>query len=252
MSQTSDAIARALVYKNQGAIRSQPLIPLLEQRLQGAVQDVYGPGFTAQVYSGGQGETSKRTGSVRHDHGKAADVYIVDPNGKRVTGDGLAPLGQYWAAKRYGGVGMEMKGGGVHLDAWEKPPQGGGMHWNYANQGGNYTDAMRAAMEAGMRGELPSGIQNIVAAAQGQNAQNAQQPLEQFAAVPSRGPDAPNLQNAAANLAPQMLEPTKRPEIPNFAAMIAQAATPTVDPLLRTRKKPQIIAPQDDPFALFG
>lgn len=148
-----------LQYTNEGATRSLPLIAPLESRISEAVSAVYGPGYVAQVYSGGQpgkGSGGKRVGSVRHDHGKAADVYVVGPDGKRVTGDALAPLGQYWAAKRYGGVGLEMRGGGIHLDAWEKPPAGGGMHWNYAGEGGRYTDAMRSAMEAGLRGELPS------------------------------------------------------------------------------------------------
>lgn len=147
-----------IVYTNSGAIRNKKLIPLLERRLQEAVSSVYGEGYTAQVYSGGQparGEKGRRTGSVRHNHGRAADVYIVAPDGKRVTGDGLAPLGQYWAAKKYGGVGLEMHGGGIHLDAWSKPPPGGGMSWNYARKGGRFTKGQRQAVSAGLSGELP-------------------------------------------------------------------------------------------------
>jgi hypothetical protein len=150
----------ALSYINQGAVRRQPLAPILEDRIKEAVRAVYGDGYSAQVYSGGQqgkGSGGKRVGSVRHDHGKAGDIYIVGPDGKRVTGDALAPLGQYWAAKRYGGVGMEMKGGGIHLDVWETPPPGGGMAWNYADKGGRYTPAMKTAIEAGLRGQMPFG-----------------------------------------------------------------------------------------------
>lgn len=145
----------ALSYGNQNAIRSQPLIPQLEERLREAIVAVYGPGYSAQVYSGGQpGKDSggRRTGSIRHDHGKAADIYVVGPDGKRVTGDRLGPLGQYWAAKRYGGVGLEMNGGGIHLDAWDTPPPGGGMSWFY----GEPSEAQRAAIAAGLEGTLPT------------------------------------------------------------------------------------------------
>lgn len=147
-----------LSYTNTGAIRNRPLVPILERRIAEAVQSVYGPGFTAQVYSGGQeakGQGRRRTGSVRHDLGRAADVYIVGPDGTRVTGDGLAPLAQYWSGKKYGGVGLEMRGGGIHLDAWETPPKGGGMSWNYASKGGRFTPAQRSAVAAGLAGELP-------------------------------------------------------------------------------------------------
>jgi hypothetical protein len=135
-------------------IRDKPLITDLEDKISGAVAAVYGEGYKARVYSGGQ-EGDQRTGSVRHDHGKAADVHIFAPDGRQLMGDELAPLGQFWAASKYGGVGMEMKGGGIHLDAWETPPPGGGMSWDYVAEGGQYTPAQRAAIEAGLRGEMP-------------------------------------------------------------------------------------------------
>lgn len=155
-----------LKYLNQGATRKLPLNPVLEQRIADAISNVYGPGYTAQIYSGGQpgkGE-GPRVGSVRHDHGKAGDIYVVGPDGKRVTGDALAPLGQYWQAKKYGGTGMEMRGGGIHLDMWEKPPPGGGMTWNYANQRGRFTPAQREALALGQKGVLPGGAQQMAMA----------------------------------------------------------------------------------------
>jgi muramidase (phage lysozyme) len=141
-------------YMNQDAIRNQQLTEQLYGYLGDAVSNVYGPGYRLGVYSGGQ-SGERRTGSVRHNEGRAADVYVIDPEGNRLSGDALAPLGQYWAAKKYGGVGMEMHGGGIHLDEWATPPAGGGMSWNYADQGGQYTTAQQAAIEAGLRGELP-------------------------------------------------------------------------------------------------
>lgn len=144
-----------VTYTNTGAIRNQEVTERLSGNLTDAVVSVYGPGYRAQVYSGGQpgkGSGGRRTGSTRHDHGRAADVYIVDPNGKRLTGDQLAPLAQYWLARGYGGVGIEMRGGGIHLDEHTDRAR----TWNYVKQGGRYTAGQRAAIEAGLRGELPS------------------------------------------------------------------------------------------------
>lgn len=157
-----------LSYMNDGAVRNHPIRTTLAERIKEAIGAVYGPGYRVGVYSGGQperGSGGDRVGSVRHDGGRAADIYVMGPDGKRLRGDALALLGQYWAAKRYGGVGMEMAGGGVHLDEWEKPPPGGGMAWNYARRGGQYTPAMRAAIEAGLGGTLPQ----LYAAAGGAN-----------------------------------------------------------------------------------
>lgn len=140
-------------YANQGATRSQPLTPTLETSVAAAVAAVYGPGATARVYSGGQPGKGggARVGSTRHDHGHAADVHIYDAQGRQITGDGLAPLAQYWLATRQGGAGLEMRGGGIHLDEH----RGRAPTWNYAAEGGRYTAAQRAAVEAGLRGEYP-------------------------------------------------------------------------------------------------
>lgn len=192
-----------VILDNSGAKRKLPPDPVLEDRLSLAVGAVYGPGYEVRVYSGGQktkaelrqeaeaqgltGEAvdayiaANYTGSVRHEHGRAADVKIFGPDGTQVTGDGLAPLAQYWAASRFGGVGLEMNGGGIHLDVWETPPPGGGMSWNYAGQGGQLTPAQQAAMDAGLRGEMPElrgtpGTPGATAAA---------------SVLPPVGPDAP-------------------------------------------------------------
>lgn len=62
-----------LRYANQGATRNLPLSPELASAL-GFLPEL---GVTAEVFSGGQaakGSGGPRTGSVRHDHGNAADV----------------------------------------------------------------------------------------------------------------------------------------------------------------------------------
>lgn len=66
-------MASYIRYANQGATRNQPLSDDLLKRLAYLEQ----MGITAEVFSGGQdgiGEGSRRTGSVRHDHGGAGDI----------------------------------------------------------------------------------------------------------------------------------------------------------------------------------
>lgn len=166
-----------------GTIRSQPIDTVLEARLSDAVTAVYGPSYTVRVYSGGQPENGQgpRTGSTRHDHGKAADVRIYGPDGKQLTGDDLAPIAQFWAASKFGGVGLEMRGGGIHLDIHETAPGGGGMAWNYADQGGQLTAAQQAALDAGLRGEMPQ-----LRGTPGAAAPSGAAPI-----LPPVGPDAP-------------------------------------------------------------
>lgn len=139
-----------LSYINQNATRKQALTPKLEAALSEAIQSVYGDGYAGQIYSGGQphkGSGLARIGSTRHDAGNAADVYIVGPDGKRLTGDQLGPLAQYWLARGHGGVGMEMAGGGIHLDSHKDRAK----NWWY----GRATAGQRDAVQAGLDGILP-------------------------------------------------------------------------------------------------
>lgn len=63
-----------LLYANKGATRSEPLSKKLVNALGDVVPEL---GLTMKVFSGGQeAEGSKRTGSHRHDHGNAADVFF--------------------------------------------------------------------------------------------------------------------------------------------------------------------------------
>ena len=145
---------RGVEMANAGATRSQPITSSLMSSINQAVENVYGPGYKAQVYSGGQpakGTSGNRVGTIRHDGGKAGDTYIVDPNGKRLSGDALAPLAQYWAANKIGGVGLEMAGGGIHLDEWSTPPARGTMAWSY----NKLTPTQSSAIDQGLKGEWP-------------------------------------------------------------------------------------------------
>lgn len=176
---TGDMLA-ALRYTNQGATRNMQLDAALEAKIRKAVGAVYGKDYVADVYSGGQpakGTGTRRTGSTRHDLGNAADIYVRDAMGNKVTGDGLAPLAQYWQAKGYGGTGLEMRGGGIHLDQHTDRAR----FWNYADQGGRITPAQIEAVGAGQRGVMPNmaGVDTMstgsIAAEQAQAAQEVMQ-----------------------------------------------------------------------------
>lgn len=176
---TGDMLA-ALRYTNEGATRNMKLDAALEAKIREAVGAVYGKDYVADVYSGGQpakGTGTRRTGSTRHDLGNAADIYVRDAMGNKVTGDGLAPLAQYWQAKGYGGTGLEMRGGGIHLDQHTDRAR----FWNYADQGGRITPAQIEAVRAGQRGVMPNlaGVDPMstgsIAAEQAQAAQEAMQ-----------------------------------------------------------------------------
>jgi hypothetical protein len=152
-----------VVYKNQHSIRNRPCTANLEMKLSTAVYDVYGPGCQAQIYSGGQprkGMPGKRTGSIRHDDygegGRALDVWIINEEGRRLTGPELGKLGQYWLALNHGGCGLEMAVGGIHLDEWETPPPGGGMYWTYPYLNSQaWGDKVRKMLVDGSKGSKP-------------------------------------------------------------------------------------------------
>ena len=65
-----------LRYANQGATRNLPLSPQLQSAFGGFLPQM---GVSMEVFSGGQpakGSGGARVGSVRHDHGNAADVFF--------------------------------------------------------------------------------------------------------------------------------------------------------------------------------
>lgn len=96
--------------------RNRPVDRGLKYKIEEAVRSVYGPGYKVQIYSGGEDPNNKVSQSGRHDKGKAADIYITDPNGNRVSREDQLALAQFWKHKGYGGIGLGMADGGMHLD----------------------------------------------------------------------------------------------------------------------------------------
>ena len=123
-------------YDLQGKIRSKPLTPTLEGKIADAVGQVFGPGYKARIYSGGQESNApgEGTGSIRHNEGMAGDVYVVGPDGNVVQDTTqLDRLKEFWLTNKYGSVGTYMQGGGIHLDEWtqDKLLPGMGLTWSY-------------------------------------------------------------------------------------------------------------------------
>lgn len=101
-----------VVMANGGATRNMAIDSQLRSHLEGMARAL---GVRVEVFSGGQPERGRRTGSTRHNHGGAADVYVYR-NGRRLTGNALAQVVNYWLSNNLGGVGYGMAHGGIHLD----------------------------------------------------------------------------------------------------------------------------------------
>jgi len=156
-----------LIYVNRGSgtIRNKDITEYLFNEISKAILAVYGPGFYAHIYSGGQDRRkrgARRVGSVRHDDygegGRAADIYVYNKEKVKLRGEELAPLVQYWLAKNIGGVGIEMAVGGVHLDQWAKPPtKRSGMFWYYDyGKGTAWRKVQQEAIRNGLSGVMPT------------------------------------------------------------------------------------------------
>ena len=136
-------------------IRKQPITPSLQTELAKNVLEVLGEGYRAEVYSGGQphkGEEGSRTGSTRHDGGMAGDLKIYGPDGKQVTQEQYAAFSQNWLANGRGSIGMQMRGGGIHVDEHkDRAP-----FWTYDKEGGiRLSENANAAIQKGLKGEKP-------------------------------------------------------------------------------------------------
>ena len=136
-------------------IRRGEIDPALNSAIAQQVLQVFGPGYKAEVYSGGQpskAEGGSRTGSTRHDKGRAGDLKIMGPDGKQITSEQYARLGQSWIANKQGGFGMQMKGGGVHIDNHKDRAS----FWDYNSEGGIPVNSeARKLIELGQKGVSP-------------------------------------------------------------------------------------------------
>lgn len=162
-------------------IRKFPVKQSLRDNLASTVYHVLGPGHSVEIGSGGQPkagtglealnmtqdsswkpgdelidptdtEFKGRVGAINHDHGGAADIRIIGPDGLPLPERQQGEFIQYWHAKKHGRTGSGLARGGIHVD--ERP--GGRRHYEYTD---GEVDLNRTVMkkwaDRGRAGELP-------------------------------------------------------------------------------------------------
>lgn len=174
-----------LAYANEGATRNDPLAPELVQALS-FLPDL---GVRMEVFSGGQeaaGEGGARTGSTRHDHGHAADVFFYDAaTGRRLDWANPQDVPRFQEIVRQARArGVTGFGAG---DGYMRP---GSMHigfgapaaWGAGGSGRNAAPWLVEAFNGASAGPAPVGVNGPRggAAPQGGNA---------LAGAPYYGPD---------------------------------------------------------------
>jgi peptidoglycan hydrolase-like protein with peptidoglycan-binding domain len=138
--------------------RNQPIQKALMNILKTAADEA---GVDVQVFSGGQdyrGQGGRRTGSIRHDGGYAADVYLYS-KGKRLRTDNSDPIVLKFIAAAVDagarGIGAGpgyMGSAGIHVDLWGSRAPGGGVVWGKGGKSRNAPGDVRMAYRAGQSG----------------------------------------------------------------------------------------------------
>ncbi len=198
--------------------RDAPVDPALQKKISAMITDIYGPEYEAVIHSGGESLTgAKVSKSGRHDvkfdangnviGGQAADVYIRNrETGEVVPRAQQIKAAQYWQAKEFGGVGLGMKGGAIHLDQVQrgkaKGPELAYRVWAYGEgdpSQSNLTEAERSAMVQARSEDFDIGT--IVRPKEPQPAQTLPGTEPQTQAAPTSETDVQPLQQANTNMA---------------------------------------------------
>jgi hypothetical protein len=145
-----------LRYDNANATRSLPLAaPLVD-----ALAFLPELGVTMEVFSGGQHPAGQgpRTGSTRHDHGNAADVFFYDANGRRLDWSNPQDVPLFQEIVR-----RARANGVTGFGAGDNYMQPGSMHigfgneavWGAGGSGSNAPDWLREAFNGATVGTPP-------------------------------------------------------------------------------------------------
>lgn len=141
--------------------RKGEIDPTLSANIGKTVLKVLGEGHYADVFSGGQRMPGAEgaVGSRRHDKGGAGDLRIYDKNGNEISQENYAKVVQGYLAEGYGSAGLEMSGGGIHLDKITKDQlkKGESLFWNYNGKknGKNVSQANLDIAKQGLDGIKP-------------------------------------------------------------------------------------------------
>ena len=142
--------------RNSGATRNKALDSRLMSVLDRAADEA---GVDVVVFSGGQdarGQGTRRTGSIRHDNGLAADVWIYS-DGQRLPTTRENPIVSKFIAACVAngarGIGAGpgyMSGVGIHVDLWGE--RAGSRTWGQGGRSTNTPNYVAAAYRAGETG----------------------------------------------------------------------------------------------------
>lgn len=152
------------VVENQAGIRRLPINSRLKSVLE---QAAAAAGVDVEVFSGGQprqGEGGQRTGSTRHDHGNAADVYLYREGRKLRDPDDREIMAKFVSAAAaagatgigFGGPGQYMGESGIHI-GFGKPATWGGSPWIASAASGVFSNRDLQAENTDTSGSYASG-----------------------------------------------------------------------------------------------
>lgn len=145
--------------QNSGATRNKELDPRLTRILNQAAEEA---GVDVVVFSGGQDRRgtpgAQRTGSIRHDDGLAADVWIYS-DGQRLQTSREDPIVAKFiaacvanGAKGIGAGPGYMNGVGIHVDLWGE--RAGARTWGAGGRSANTPTYVAQAYRAGQTGNI--------------------------------------------------------------------------------------------------
>jgi len=145
--------------QNRGATRNQPLDSRLMSVLSNAAEEA---GVDVVVFSGGQDQQgtpgARRTGSIRHDNGLAADVWIYSGGQRLATTRENPIVAKFIAAcvaagaKGIGAGPGYMDGVGIHVDLWGE--RAGSRTWGAGGRSANTPTYVAQAYSAGQSGNF--------------------------------------------------------------------------------------------------
>ena len=144
--------------RNSSATRNKALDSRLMSVLDKAADEA---GVDVVVFSGGQdqrGQGTRRTGSIRHDNGLAADVWIYSDGQRLPTARENPIVSKFIAAcvangaKGIGAGPGYMSGVGIHVDLWGD--RAGARTWGAGGRSANTPTYVAQAYSAGASGNI--------------------------------------------------------------------------------------------------
>lgn len=189
-------MAGYITYSNQNATRNEPISDDLLKRLK-YLQDM---GITANVFSGGQesNEPGVGTGSTRHNHGNAADVFFYKDGRKLDWGnpDDLPTFEQIVSQGKANGITGFGAGPGYMQQGSMHIGMGAPGVWGADGKSKNAPDWLKAAFN-GTAAPKSDPVAEVVAAASNSpsSPQSAQSPSGPILAVNADAPKKPESHN---------------------------------------------------------